>query len=349
MKKIKIGNKLIGEGESCFIIAEAGVNHNGDIKLAKKLVDVAKEAGADSVKFQTFKAERLVTYNARQAEYQIKNIGKKESQYEMLKRLELSSSDFKKLKEYCDYKGIIFLSSPFDEESADLLENIGIVAFKLGSGEITNSPLLKHVAKKKLPIILSTGYSTMQEVEEAVKIIEKQGNKKIILLHCTSDYPLRLENVNLLAMKTMMDRFKYPVGYSDHTLGLTVPIAAVALGAKVIEKHFTLDRELPGPDHRASATPEELKLFVENIKDVLKLLGSSIKNPTKSEAQCIRLGRKSIVARTDIKKSSKINKDMLIIKRPGTGIYPRYLDKIIGRVAKRDIPKDAIIKWEMIS
>jgi len=347
MVKIKIGNKLIGEGEPCFVIAEAGVNHNGDIKLAKRLIDVAKKAGGDAVKFQTFKAEDVVTKNVALAEYQKKSIEKKESQLKMLKKLELSYEDFKKLKKYADKKGIIFLSTPDTEEDAVFLKNL-VPAYKIGSGDLTNLPLLEKVAKKKKPIILSTGMSTLNEVREAVRVVKKQGNNKIILLHCTTNYPCPLEEVNLRAMQTLKKEFDLPVGYSDHTLGMIVPITAVALGAQVLEKHFTLSRDSLGPDHKASLEPKELKEMVIAIRKAEKALGVGIKKPTKSEEKIKGDARKSIVAMINIPKNTKITENMLIIKRPGIGIEPKYFDKVVGKIAKEYIKKDALIRFEKL-
>ena len=345
--KLKIGDKLIGEEEPCFIIAEAGVNHNGSVELAKKLIDAAKDAGADAVKFQTFKAENVVVKDAQKAEYQKETTGEG-SQYEMIKKLELTEEGFRELADYAEKKDIMFLSSPFDKESVDLLYELDVPAFKVGSGEITNFPLLRYIAKKRKPIILSTGMSTLGEIEEALDVIRSEGVEDIILLHCVSNYPARIEDVNLRAIETLKQAFKLPVGFSDHTLGIIVPIAAVALGACVIEKHFTLDRNLPGPDHRASLEPDELKEMVKAIREVEKALGNGIKKPTKEEKEIKKVARKSIVAKVDIPEGAIITEDMLDVKRPGTGIEPKYLKFIIGRKAKEDIKKDDVIRFEMI-
>jgi N-acetylneuraminate synthase/N,N'-diacetyllegionaminate synthase len=330
-----------------FIIAEAGVNHNGDIKLAKKLINVAKDAGADAVKFQTFKAKDVVTQNAEKAEYQKETIGEG-SQYDMIKKLELTEEDFRELADYAKEKDILFLSSPFDTESVDLLDEMNVPAFKVASGEITNFPLLKHIAKKEKPIILSTGMATLGEVEEALNVIRNEGVKDVILLHCVSNYPAKIEDVNLRAMETLKQAFKIPVGFSDHTLGITVPIAAVASGACVIEKHFTLDRNLPGPDHKASLEPNELKELVKAIRDVERSLGDGLKRPTKTEEEIKKVARRSIVAKVDILKGTIIAEDMLDVKRPGTGIEPKHLNFVIGRRAKEDIRKDEFVIWKMI-
>lgn len=327
-----------------FIIAEAGVNHNGDIRLAKKLIDTAKEAGVDAIKFQTFRAENLVTETTEMASYQKRNIGRKESQLEMLKKLELSDKDFIELKKYCDKKKMIFLSTPHSEDAIDFLEPL-VPAYKVGSGDLTNLPFLEKIAKKRKPIILSTGMATLEEIREAVKTIKNQGNNKIILLHCTTNYPCPLEEVNLRAMLTLKKEFNSPVGYSDHTLGIIVPIMATVMGATVLEKHFTLDKNLPGPDHKASLEPKELKEMVEAIRETEKALGSNRKRPTKSEEKIKKVARKSIVAKVDISKSSKITEEMLIIKRPGIGIEPKYFNKILGKKAKKEIKQDEIIKF----
>jgi N-acetylneuraminate synthase/N,N'-diacetyllegionaminate synthase len=346
-KKIKIGNCLLGESELCFIIAEAGVNHNGSLGLAKKLVDGAKEVGVDAIKFQTFKAEDLVAKKTEMVAYQRKNVGKKESQFEMLKKLELTERDFIELKKYCDKKGIIFLSTPHTEDAIDFLESL-VPVYKIGSGDLTNLPFLEKVARKQKPIILSTGMATLNEIREAVNTIKKERNNKIILLHCTTNYPCPLEEVNLRAMLTLKKEFNLPIGYSDHTFGILVPIMAVAMGAKIIEKHFTLDKNLPGPDHKASLEPKELKEMVESIRNVEKALGNGIKRPTKNEEKIKSFVRKTIVAKVNIPKGIKITKEMLSIKRAGVGIEPKYLKKIIGKVAKKNIVKEEIITWGKI-
>ncbi len=346
MKEIKIGNRLVGDGEPCFIIAEAGVNHNGDIFIAKKLIDIAVESGADAVKFQTFKADKMLTKTAEKAAYQKETSGDKETQYEMIKRLELSVFDFGELKKYSEDRGIIFLSSPFDSESVDMLEELDIPAFKVGSGEITNTPLLRYIAQKRKPIILSTGMSYMDEVKEAVTAIYEEGNDEIILLHAVSNYPARIEDANLRVMETMRKGFDMLVGYSDHTPGIIVSIAAVAMGASVIEKHFTLDRNMEGPDHRASLEPEELKEMVKSIRLVEKSLGTGEKKPVQSEREMRKTARKSIVAKIDIPEGTLITRDMLEIKRPWTGLAPKEIENIVGKKAKKFIHKDDQIFYE---
>jgi N-acetylneuraminate synthase/N,N'-diacetyllegionaminate synthase len=345
--KVKVGDRLIGEGKPCFIIAEAGVNHNGSLELAKKLIDAAKDAEVDAVKFQTFKAEKVVTQKAEKAEYQKETTGKG-SQYEMIKKLELTEYDFKDLAKHAKEKNIMFLSSPFDKESVDLLDGLNVPAFKVASGEVTNFPLLRYIAKKEKPIILSTGMATLGEVEEALNVIRSEGVEDVILLHCVSNYPARIENVNLRAMETLKQALKIPVGFSDHTLGITASIAAVALGACVIEKHFTLDRNLPGPDHKASLEPDELKEMVKAIRDVEKALGDGIKRLAQGEKEIKKVARRSIVAKVDILEGAIITKEMLDIKRPGTGIVPKYFDFIVGMRAKKDIKKSNIVTWKMI-
>lgn len=329
-----------------FIIAEAGVNHNGSLELAKQLIDVAAAAGADAVKFQTFVAEEVVSINAPKAEYQKETTGAAESQFDMIKKLELSNEDHQELMDYAEIKDIIFLSTPFDEKSVDLLVELGVPLIKVSSGEITNHPFLKYIAKKGLPIILSTGMSTLEEVAEAVSVIRETGCENLTLLHCTSNYPARVEDSNLRAMKTMADAFNVPVGYSDHTLGIVVPIAAAALGANVIEKHFTIDKNLPGPDHKASLEPCELKYMVRDIRIIEKALGSSVKAPVESELEVRDVARRSIVAKIDIPKNTLIRGDMLTFKRPGIGIAPKYADLLIGKITKQYIYQDDIIKFE---
>ena len=347
MKSIKIENKLIGENKPCFIIAEAGVNHNGSLELAKKLVDAALEAGADAVKFQTFKSENFVTQNADMAGYQQKNTGEKQSQFEMLKKLELDYDDFTELKKYCDEKGIIFLSCPHTEDALDFLEPL-VPAYKIGSGDLNNLPFLEKAAKKNKPIILSTGMSSLEEVKKAVETIKKAGNEDIILLHCVTNYHCPFEEVNLRSMLTLKKEFNLPAGYSDHTLGITASIAAVAMGAEALEKHFTTDKNLPGPDNGLSLEPKELKEMVKAVKDVEKALGTGIKEPTEKEKEFKEIVRKSIVAKRDIPIGTEITSDMLIIKRPGIGIKPEDIDKVAGRKTKTNIKKDQLISWEMI-
>lgn len=348
MQQLTIGKKELGSQHPCFIIAEAGVNHNGNTALAKKLIDAAIEAGADAVKFQTFKAENIVTPTAEKADYQKHTTGAGESQYEMIKKLELSETDFRDLSDYATEAGIIFLSTPFDEESVDLLDQIGVPAFKVPSGEITNFPLLKKIAQKSKPIILSTGMATLGEVEEALNYLKKHGAEEIVLLHCTTSYPAPVASVNLCVMETLRYAFQVPVGYSDHTEGITIPIAAATMGACVIEKHFTLDRTLPGPDHKASLEPRELTAMVKAVRDVELARGNGIKGPTEEEEAIKRVARRSIVAKCDISAEKSLAGDDLTIKRPGTGIEPRYFDSILQMRARVPIQKDQVIQWDMI-
>ena len=347
-KQIQIGDRYIGLEDPCFIIGEAGVNHNGDIQLAYQLIDAAAEAGVDAVKFQTFSAEKLVTPQARQAAYQSQNTGINESQYEMLKRLELSYEDFAKLKAYTEKKGLIFMSSPFDEEAIDFLHDIGVSAFKAGSGELTNLPYLQHMASKGLPLIISTGMATMAEVLEAVETIRNVPNDQLILLHCTSNYPAPVKDANLRAMLTMGQETSCIIGYSDHTEGIRVPVLAVAMGAKIIEKHFTLNKALPGPDHKASLEPSEMKVMVDEIRLTEQIRGKAEKIPTEAERKVAEVARKSLVASRDISAGSVLEKDHILAKRPGTGISPASLTALLGKKIKYAIQKDQLFSWDMI-
>ncbi len=327
-----------------FIIAEVGVNHNGDIDLALRLVNEAKRCGADAVKFQTFKAERLASKFAPKADYQ-KGRSEGEDQVEMLRALELSFEDFSAIKRYCDDQGVEFLSTPFDEESAEFLYRIGMGRFKIASGEITNYPLLRRIASFSRPVILSTGMADLEEVRAAIDVL-LGGVKRIdlILLHCTSEYPCPYEDVNLRAMLTLRREFDLPVGYSDHTPGIEVPVAAVGLGAVVIEKHFTLDRALPGPDHRASLEPDEFLRMVRAIRNVERALGDGEKRPTSEEEKVRRVARKSIVAKRRIRKGEMFSEENLTAKRPGWGISPMRWNEVLGQRAKRDFEPDEMIE-----
>jgi N-acetylneuraminate synthase len=345
MKTIKIGKKTIGKGHPTFIIAEAGVNHNGKIELAKKLIDAAFDAGADAVKFQTFKSEGVVTEKADIAEYVKKNVGKDIKQIDLIKKFELSYNDFKELKKYCDQRKIIFLSTPHSFDAIDFLDDL-VPAFKFGSGDLTNIPALEHASKKGKPMILGTGMSTLLEVKNALNAIRNMGNNKIISLHCTTNYPCSFEEVNMNAMKTMQEELNCLIGYSDHTMSITVPIMATTLGAVIIEKHFTLDRNLKGPDHKASLEPDELKKMVTEIRNVENALGNPQKKPTDSEKEIMKNVRKSIVAKIDILKGEIIKRELLEVKRPGTGINPDKINKIIGKKAGRNIKKNKILAWK---
>jgi len=330
-----------------IIIAEAGVNHNGSVELAKKMIDEAVNAGVDYIKFQTFKAEKLVSVYADKADYQKTTTDVDESQFEMIKKLELDLDTHKILFQYCNKKKIKFISSPFDLESIDLLFDLGVELFKIGSGEITNYPYLKKIAQKGLPIILSTGMSKLSEVEDAIDVLLKNGLEmnQVTLLHANTEYPTPMEDVNLKAMLTLKEAFKVNVGYSDHTLGIEVPIAAVALGARVIEKHFTLNKTMEGPDHKASLQPDELKAMVNAIRNIeLAISGSGIKEPSVSEQKNMSVARKSIVASCNIKRGEKFTIDNITTKRPGTGISPMRWNEVLGRTAKKNFTIDNIIE-----
>jgi N,N'-diacetyllegionaminate synthase len=329
-----------------FIIAEAGVNHNGNIEIAKKMIEVAKECGADAIKFQTFKAEKVISRYAPKAEYQKQTTGETDSQLEMVKKLELSFDDFIVLKEYCDKLNIMFLSTPFDFESIDFLNDLGLEIFKIPSGEITNLPYLEKIGKLGKKVILSTGMADLGEIEDALDILISCGTKKenITVLHCNTEYPTPYEDVNLLAMLTIKEAFKVKVGYSDHTLGIEIPIAAVALGASVIEKHFTLDKNMEGPDHKASLEPHELKAMIDAIVNIEKALGNGMKKPSKSELKNKDIVRKSIVAIREIKKGEIFTEDNITVKRPGTGISPMRWYEVLGKVAPKDYKEDELIK-----
>jgi len=333
-----------------YIIAEAGVNHNGSLTIAKELIREAKNAGADAIKFQTFNVNRLVSINAPKASYQKENTSAEESQYEMLKKLSLSYSDFKILKQECQKTGIDFLSSPFDIESIDFLHSIGLTTFKIPSGEITNYPYLKKIASVAKRIILSTGMSTIQEIQDALNSLYQNGitKEQITLLHCNTEYPTPLEDVNLRAMLTLKKLFHLDAGYSDHTKGIEIAIAAATLGASIIEKHFTLDKGMEGPDHKASITPSELSLMIKYIRNIEIALGSPEKIPTSSELKNINVVRKSIFIKNNLKKGSIIKETDIEIKRPGDGISPMLLNQIIGRRTLKDIPKETQLKWEDI-
>jgi len=330
---------------SVFIIAEAGVNHNGSIDLAYKLIDVAVESGADAVKFQTFKAENVASKNATKAEYQKKTTGVSESQFDMLKKLELDLEAHKALITYCKEKDIIFLSTPFDHESIDLLSDLGLQIFKIPSGEITNLPYLKQIGILSKQVILSTGMSTLEEVGDAINILTNAGTSKenITVLHANTMYPTPMEDVNLKAMLTIQKEFGIAVGYSDHTLGIEVDIAAVVLGASIIEKHFTLDKTMDGPDHEASLEPEELKVMVSSIRNIEKALGSSQKKPSPSESSNIKDVRKSIIANQNIKKGDLLTDKNIAVKRPGSGISPMKWEELIGTAASKDYNADELI------
>lgn len=326
------------------IIAEAGVNHNGSYDIARKMVDVAKEAGVDFVKFQTFRPENLVSRYAEKAEYQKETTGSEESQLDMLKKLTLTDENFILIKEYCDKVGIGFISTPFDLESIEFLEQFDMAFWKIPSGEVTNLPYLEAIAKTGRDIIMSTGMCDVQEIKDAITVLEKNGAKNITLLHCNTQYPTPFEDVNLSAMKTIEIETGMTVGYSDHTMGIEVPIAAVAMGAEVIEKHFTLDNNMEGPDHRASINPTELKAMVSAIRNIEKSVGEGLKQATLSEIENKNIARKSIVAKKNILKGEILSDNNLTTKRPGNGITPMKWYDVIGTKAVRDFKEDELIE-----
>jgi len=345
LKTIKIGKYKINYELPCFLIAEAGVNHNGKLSLALKLIDKADEAKVNAVKFQTFKAENLVTKSTVMAGYQKRNIHSNGLQYNMLKKLEFGMEQLSILKRYAEKKGLIFLSTPHSGiQDVILLENIGVSAYKIGSGDLTNKPFIKYVAKQNKPMIVGTGMASMEDVNKAIHWINEEGNNKIIMLHCTTNYPCPFNEVNMNAMITMINQRKCLIGYSDHTLGIEVPIMARTLGACVIEKHFTLDRRMKGPDHKASLEPEELKAMVKSIRNIEQAFGSHEKIPTTSEMKIMTVVKKSLVASRNLKIGHVISYEDITIKRPGSGIKPEYIDKIVGRRVLRDIKKDELIK-----
>ena len=331
---------------SVYIIAEAGVNHNGKLDLALKLCDAAKEAGVDAVKFQTWKTENIVTAQARQAAYQTVNTGVEESQFDMLKKLELSYDHFRYIQDYCKKIGIDFLSTPDEEESLEFLVSLGLSFIKVGSGEVTNIPYLRKIASCGKPVILSTGMSTLAQVATAYDTLLQAGAPTVSLLHCTTNYPCPYDEVNLRAMQTLKDAFKCQVGYSDHTMGTEIPVAAVAMGAEIIEKHFTLDRTMEGPDHKASLEPAELKLMVEQIRHIEVAMGDGIKRPNKSEAENAKVVQKSILAKRPIKMGETLTEEMLTVKRAGAGISASLWDNVIGAYAIKDFDIDEpIVLW----
>lgn len=331
-----------------LIIAEAGVNHNGSMEMARKLIDAAADSGADYVKFQTFKTEKLVTTAAAKAAYQIENTSNNDSQFEMLKKLELSEDQHRELIAYCKQKNIRFLSTAFDLESIDLLNSLNIQLFKIPSGEITNLPYLEKIGSLGKQVILSTGMCVMSEIEEAMSVLVKAGTSRndISVLHCTTDYPTLLKDVNLRAMTGIQKTLNVPVGYSDHTLGIEVAIAAVAMGAVVIEKHFTLDRTLPGPDHKASLEPAELKAMVTAIRNIEKALGTADKQPTEREEKNMLVARKSIHTSGKLSKGTVLSEKNLSMKRPGDGISPMKMKELVGKKLKKDVEEDHKLSWE---
>jgi N,N'-diacetyllegionaminate synthase len=349
VRPFTLSGRRLGSGEPVFVIAEAGVNHNGDVALARHLVDAAAECGADAVKFQTFNVDALLTREAPKARYQLETTGGRESQREMLARLELGADRLAELRDRAAKHGLVFFSTPFDEASADALEALDVALFKVPSGEITNLPLLRHVAAKGRPIIVSTGMASLDEVEEALAAIRAAGDPPVAVLHCLSAYPAPAGEVNLRAMDSLAARFGCPVGFSDHTLGIEVAVAAVARGAAIIEKHLTLDKSLPGPDHRASLDPAEFGAMVKAIRVVESALGDGVKRAMPSELDTRRVARKSLVAARALKAGERVAAGDLLSKRPGTGISPAELPRVVGLRLTRDIAADEVIPWEALA
>lgn len=331
---------------SVYIIAEAGVNHNGSLDRAKELVGIAKKAGCDCVKFQSFSADKIVTKKAKKAKYQIENTNNEDSQYAMLKQLELSKNDFWELKKYCDKLEIDFLSTPFDEEAVDMLEDLGVNAYKISSGDITNKPLLQYIAGKGRKILLSTGMSTLGEVRKAVEWIEEAGDSDIVLFHCTSNYPAPYDSVNMKAMLTLREELGYPIGYSDHTAGIEISLMSVVYGATIVEKHFTYDKEADGPDHKASLSPEELEDLVISIRHIEDAAGDGEKIPTETEFSTREVARKSLVWRKNKVPGEIVAREDICCKRPGNGISPEKLDAIIGLKVTRKCEEDNLVEIE---
>lgn len=342
-----VGGRLVGEGQPCFIIAEAGVNHNGSLDMAIRLVDAAADAGADVVKFQTFKTERVVTRRAAKADYQKTGGDDSQTMYEMLRRLELSDDDFRAIAQHARHRGIIFMSKGHRED-IDFLVEIGVPALKIDSAAVVYYSLLRKAAGTGLPVILSTGGSTLGEVEKALEVLAEHGNPPVAVLHCTTAYPAPPNQINLRAMATLRAAFGLPTGYSDHSEGIVIPIAAAALGATVIEKHFTLDRNLPGPDHKASLEPQELRQMVEAIRKVEQALGVPRKRPTELERRNMQLMRRSLVAERDIAAGDRLQADMIAFKRPGSGLGEDFLDFVLGRVAAQPIAAGDPITWDRV-
>jgi N,N'-diacetyllegionaminate synthase len=340
---ILIDQKIIGSGSRVFVIAEIGINHNGSVSRAEKLIDAAAESGADAVKFQSFRADHLLIPSGDRY-IQQKDGG--ESAYQLLRRCELSWEDQAKLKRHADERGVLFLSTPFDEESADFLDSLGVPAFKIASADITHVPLLRHVASKGKPVLLSTGMSFLSEVADAIWNLRSAGAKEILLMHCVSSYPASPEHMNLRVLQTLQSYFELSVGLSDHSEGILLSLVAVALGAIVIEKHFTLDKNAPGPDQRASMDPEDLRMLIKNLRDVEASLGDGRKKPSDVEEESRLFSRRSIVAAVDIRAHETIAGWMLTFKRPGSGIEPRHWEKIIGTTARRNLSKNTILQWE---
>lgn len=330
--KIKIGKRWVGESEPTFVIAEGGINHNGELKIAKKIVDKAKKAGADAVKFQTFTANDLTST--------------KSNYYKLFKKLELTDKDFKELYEYSKEKNIIFLSTPFSNNAINLLEKLDVPAFKIASGDLTNSPLIEYASTKNKPMIISTGMSNLKEIRDAIKVVKKHGNNKIILMHSVSSYPTPYKDVNLKVIQNLKNEFPYTIGFSDNGDDLLVPVIAVVMGAKVIEKHFTINKKLNGPDQKLSSDPIELQNIIQNIRKVEKMMGNGIKKCEPSELQNIVEARRSITAKIEILQGQKIKAEFIDFKRPATGISPKFMKKVLGKTARKEIKIDESIKWD---
>jgi N,N'-diacetyllegionaminate synthase len=341
--EILIGDTVIGNSTRVYVVAEIGINHGGSLSQAMKLIDAAADAGADAVKFQTFRTERLMIPNRDRLAQQ------EETAFQLFRRLELGGEDYEKLKQQADDRNISFFSTPFDEESADLLDRIGVPAFKIASSDVTHTPLLRHIAAKKKPVLLSTGMSFLSEIAEAVWTLKTSGASEILLLHCVSSYPAPADSLNLRAIQTMRDYFDLPVGYSDHTEGILLPLVAVSLGAVVIEKHFTIDKQARGPDHKLSMDPDELGALVRSIRSVESSLGDGRKCPAACEAENRLLSRRSIVASVDIRAHETVAPWMLGFKRPGTGIEPKQAEKILGMKVRRNICRDTLLQWDDLS
>jgi N,N'-diacetyllegionaminate synthase len=345
---MRIGDRAIGDGARCFLIAEAGVNHNGDIRLARSLIDAAADAGADAVKFQSFHAESVASADAPKAAYQIARTGPEGSQLEMLARLELSADGHAELFAYARERSLIFCSTPFDIASVDLLERLDVPFFKIASGEITHVPLLRRVARTGRPLVMSTGMADLEEVGSALATLRAAGAGDVALLHCVSEYPAPTAEANLRAMASMRAQFGVPVGYSDHTLGLEVAVAAVALGAAILEKHLTLDRAMPGPDHRASLEPAEFRELVREVRGVEAALGDGVKGPGRSEIANRAITRRGVFASVDIRKGTVLTPAMLACRRPADGIPASQFDSVVGRRARRDLTAGAKLSWDQL-
>lgn len=346
---VEIAGRRIGPGAPCFVIAEAGVNHGGSLDIGLRLIDAALDARADAVKFQSFVADRLATPAAPKAAYQKVTTGTRESQLEMLRRLELSETGHRRLIDHCQARGILFLSTPFDESSADLLESLNVPAFKISSGDLTNTPFLTHVARKQRPILLSTGMSTLEEVGGALDAIFSTGNRAVALFHCVSAYPADAKDANLNAMRTLESAFALPIGYSDHTLGSDVALAAVALGACMLEKHLTTDRAQDGPDHAASTEPQEFAALVTSIRRIESALGDGHKRPVAAEADVAAVARKSLVAAVDLTAGTELTAEVLVARRPGTGLAPSERPLVVGRRINRDVTAGTPLTRDMLS